>query len=172
MMMQIVDADDNLIGHKKRNEVDYGNEIYRSSALWIVNSLDQVLIAQRKLTKDRDPGMWGPSVAGTVEEGETYESNAYKEAEEEVGLTGYNFTKIDKVKIDDARHQFMQWYIVKVDESAEYFTPQPEEVEQVTWVYIDELQNDVQQNPQKYIPYMKLCLDVLNRGLTQIGDTK
>lgn len=172
MMMQIVDAEDNLIGHKKRNEVDYDNEIYRSSALWIVNNKGEALLAQRKLTKDRDPGMWGPSVAGTVEEGETYESNAYKEAEEEVGLTGYNLKKIDKVKIDDARHQFMQWYIVEVNEPAEFFTPQPEEVEQVVWVNLQELHDDVQKNPQKYIPYMQLCLDVLNRSLSQIGEAK
>jgi isopentenyl-diphosphate Delta-isomerase len=171
-MVQVVDEQDNLVGHKKRDEVAYDTDIYRSSALWIVNSKGEVLLAQRKLTKDRDPGMWGPSVAGTVEEGETYESNAYKEAEEEVGLTGYAFTQLDKIKIDDARHQFMQWYVVEVNEPAEFFTPQPEEVEQVAWINIDELQNDVQQNPQKYIPYMKLCLDVLHRGLTQIGETK
>ncbi len=30
--------------------------------------------------------MWGSAVAGTVEKGEDYESNIYKETEEEIGL--------------------------------------------------------------------------------------
>ena len=80
----IVDENDNPIGLKYREDIDYSKDTYRCTGIWITNSNDEVLIAQRKFTKDKDPGKWGPAVAGTIEEGETYESNAYKEMKEEI----------------------------------------------------------------------------------------
>jgi len=97
-LYQIVDDQDNLIGAKPRNEIDFKNDYYRISGLWLTNSKGQILIAQRLLTKDKDPGKWGPAAAGTLEVGETYESNAYKEADEEIGLTGVKFTQGPKMK--------------------------------------------------------------------------
>lgn len=85
----IVNENDEIIGHKLREEVDPKNDIYRVSALWVTNSAGDVLIAQRKLTKKHAPGKWEPAVAGTVEKGETDESNIYKEAQEEIGLSGF-----------------------------------------------------------------------------------
>ena len=57
-----------------------------------------MLIAPRVLTNDKDPGKWGPAAGGTLEISETYESNAYKEAEEEIGLTGVEFILGPKMK--------------------------------------------------------------------------
>ncbi len=33
------------------------------------------MLAQRKFTKNHNPGTWGPAVTGTVAESETYDSN-------------------------------------------------------------------------------------------------
>ena len=48
--------------------------------------------SKKAKTKINDPGMWGPAVAGTVEENETYEENIIKESKEEINLEslGYN----------------------------------------------------------------------------------
>jgi len=90
-MYQVVDENDQLIGYKERSKIDFKKDIYRIGALWLTDGTGQILIAQRKLTKDKDPGKWGPAAAGTVEKSETYESNAYKEAQEEIGLVGVKF---------------------------------------------------------------------------------
>ncbi len=47
----IVDKNDNPISLKERGTVDSENDIGRVSALWITNYQNQVLLAQRKLTK-------------------------------------------------------------------------------------------------------------------------
>lgn len=81
MRIPIVNEQDEIIGYKDRkdrNTVD----ITRITGLWLWNEKGEVLLAQRALSKDINPGLWGPAVAGTVEEGETYESNIIKEAEE------------------------------------------------------------------------------------------
>lgn len=158
-LCQIVNENDEIIGYKLRSEVNFNKDYYRIGCLWLTNSKGEILLAQRLSTKDKDPGKWGPSAAGTLEKGETYESNVYKEAEEELGLTGITFTPITKLKFEEPRKSFLQLFGGTCDWPAEKFTPQPEEVEQVAWVSIDDLIQDVKKNPDKYVPSIKLLLD-------------
>ena len=152
--IQIVNDEDEIIGHKRRSEVDYQKNIYRISALWMTNSRGEILIAQRKLTKDKDPGKWGPAVAGTVEQNETYESNNYKEAEEEIGLTGVKFKVGQKQKINKAHKIFVQWFLINIDKNINEFKIQEDEVEQLAWKSKDELLSEIKENPKMYLPSM------------------
>lgn len=158
--IQIVNDQDGLIGHKLRSEVDYAHDIYRSTAVWITSTAGNVLIAQRKLTKDKDPGKWGPAAAGTVDEGETYESNARKEAEEELGIKIDSLQSVSKLFIQSPRRQFMQIYRANIAES-QPLTPQEDEVERVAWVDGHYLRNDVARNPDKYVSSMPLLLETI-----------
>jgi NADH pyrophosphatase NudC (nudix superfamily) len=108
-----------------------------------------VLLAQRKFDKKHDPGRWGPAVAGTVDQGESYESNIYKEAEEEIGLKGVKFDLGPKQLISDGPHKFFcQWFLAKVD--AEDFVIQESEVEQVAWFTVDRLKEELKNNSDKF----------------------
>lgn len=162
-MIQIVDEKDNLIGHKDRSEVDYNKDIYRGTALWVTNSEGEVLLAQRKHTKDKDPGKWGPAVSGTVDEGETYETNIYKEAEEEIGLKNEPFKLGPKARVKRPFNFFCQWYTLSLDRPLGSFTPQEEEVEELAWVSEKELAKDVEENPEKYLPTMADILKLFSK---------
>lgn len=154
MKIQIVDKNDELIDVKERSKVDYTTDIYRVSALWITNSKGQTLLAKRAAIKDKDPGKWGPAVAGTIDEGETYDENIYKEAEEEIGLTSEKFEKGPKMFINHPRTYFCQWYLVTLDRDVDTFVMQEDEVDELEWVDIEELKSDIKTNPDKYVPAM------------------
>jgi len=160
-LYQVVDESDQIIGLKPRNKIDFKKDIYRISALWLTNSKGEVLMAQRLLSKDNDPGKWGPAAAGTLEEDETYESNIYKEAEEEIGLKGVKFDTGPKVRFH-VRESFCQWFFGKCDWPEEDFVPQPSEVERVSWVPLEQLETDVNTNPDKYVPSMDQILQDLS----------
>lgn len=157
-LYQVVDEEDKIIGYKLRHEIDFTNDIYRIAAVWITNSNDEVLIAQRALDKDKDPGKWGPAAAGTLEKDETYESNVYKEAEEELGLSGVKFQIGPKQRFGEPRQAFCQWFTTIIDRPAEQFILQKEEVEKVEWIDKYVLVKDVNQNPNKYTPSMQIIL--------------
>ncbi len=157
-MIQIVDENDQLVGHKDRSEIDHKNDIYRATALWVSNSQGEVLIAQRKLTKENDPGKWGPAVSGTVDESETYKDNVYKEAEEEIGLVDEAFKEGPKIRVTNSTNFFCQCFSAKLDKEIEEFRLQKEEVEQVKWLSIDELERDVSDKANKYVPTMPQIL--------------
>ena len=152
--IQIVNEQDEVIGYKDRTGLDYENNIYRVSALWLTNSKGEVLIAQRAMTKDRNPGKWGPAVAGTVEEGETYESNIEKEIKEEIGLTDVKLKKGPKRSPVLKRNYFVQWFIATIDKDISEFRIQEDEVEKVAWIPLEKLIKDVKTNPSKYLGSM------------------
>jgi len=128
----IVDEQDNEIGVKEREEAKEGS-LYRVSALWITNPKGEVLLGKRSLKQKNGPGKWGAGVAGTVKEGESYESNMIKEAQEEIGLTGVAFRKLFKERITGVRNYFCQWFACEIDWPVERFKLDAEEVAEVRW---------------------------------------
>lgn len=151
----IVDKNDNIIGYKERKTLINEKDIYRVSALWVTNSQGEILLAQRSFNKNNDPGKWGPAVAGTVEEGETYENNIYKEAEEELGIRGLKFDlgpKIDNLDKPNVKHlYFSQWFMVNLDRDIEDFKIQDDEVEQIKWFSVDEIFKIMKKNPNFFL---------------------
>ena len=154
----IVNDKDEIIGHKERDTITR-DDIYRVSALWITNSNGYILLAQRKFTDERDPGQWGPAVAGTVDEDETYDSNIIKEAEEEIGLAGIEPALGPKRLRHDEYNYFCQWYTLVVDKSAEDFIIQEEEVERVKWFTREELGKELYIHSGKYLKVLEWCLE-------------
>ena len=162
MKIQIVDNQDHLIGVKERTVVNYKTDIYRVSALWLTNSKGQTLLAKRAAVKDKDPNKWGPAVAGTIDEGETYDINIYKEAEEEIGLTGEQLKKGPKILIKHPRTYFCQWYFVSLDRDTDSFVMQADEVDTLEWVDIERVKQELKTNPEKYVPAMPQIVDELS----------
>jgi isopentenyldiphosphate isomerase len=134
----IVDENDSIIEYKERESV-LPSDIYRATGLWITNSKGEILLARRALTKRKSPGMWGPAAAGTVEEGETYESNVVKEAEEELGLSGIEPEIWFKQRITGESNFFGQWFKLQIDVPVEDLVLDPREVMDARWFTKDEL---------------------------------
>ena len=146
----IVDENDKEIGLKERGLLEY-EDIYRISGLWLSNSKGEVLLAQRNFSKKHNAGMWGPAVSGTVEEGETYESNIYKESDEEIGLTDCKYKLGPKIYMDDGVQKFfVQWFVCEQDRDVDEFDIQADEVEQIKWIPRSQLVKDVEENPDNY----------------------
>ena len=156
----VVNDQDEIIGYKERGTLTK-DDIYRVSALWITNSRGDILLAQRKFTKSHDPGKWGPAVAGTVDEGETYEANIVKEAEEEIGLIGIQPVLGPKMRIRGRYNFFDQIYTLTIDLPVEDFTIQEEEVEQVKWFTRAELTKAMYMHPEDYLDNIGWCMENL-----------
>ncbi|MEK7175320.1 MAG: NUDIX domain-containing protein [Patescibacteria group bacterium] len=157
----IVDENDKIIGYKNRGSLDE-NDIYRVSALWITNSNGQILLARRHHTKVKHPNMWGPAVAGTVEESESYEENIIKEMEEELGIKNMEIIIGPKVKIDNQYHHFGQWYTLVVDMELKQFKIQEDEVEEIKWFSPEEFKKQFQEHPEEFLPTMKKYFELFS----------
>lgn len=153
MKIPIVNEQDEIIGYKDRkdrNTVD----ITRITALWLWNEKGEALLAQRAFSKSINPGLWGPAVAGTVEEGETYESNIIKEAEEEIGLKNLKPVLDQKLRRTTQHAYFVQWFTATIDSNYP-LVKQDSEVEAFKWFSKDELMNLLETKPEIFLYSLK-----------------
>lgn len=153
MKIPIVNEQDEIIGYKDRkdrNTID----ITRITGLWLWNEKGEVLLAQRAFSKSINPGLWGPAVAGTVEEGETYESNIIKEAEEEIELYGLKPVLGPKLRRTTKHAYFVQWFTATIN--SDYpLVKQDSEVESIKWFSKEELMKALDETPEIFLGSLK-----------------
>ncbi|MFA7191970.1 MAG: NUDIX domain-containing protein [Candidatus Paceibacterota bacterium] len=153
MKIPVVNEQDEIIGYKDRSDRN-PEDIIRITSIWITDENGDVLMQQRKLDKKNNPGLWSAAVAGTVEEGETYESNAYKEMEEEIGVNDVPLTMSKKMYGDTtAGKRFLQIFTAQFSREKK-LTAQESEVEQLKWFTKEELLRELKENPNDFVGAM------------------
>ncbi len=154
MRIPIVNEQDEIIEYKERDLLAPG-DIFRVAGLWIYDEEGNILLARRAEVKKKHPGLWAVSVAGTVEEGETYDSNILKEMEEELGITGYTpefATKDFKDSgIGDNLRRFSTHYKVTMPHDYPFFIKE-DEVAEVRWFNPKELEDTIERTPEIFVP--------------------
>ena len=152
MKIPIVNEQDEVISYKEREETTR-EDIRRIIALYVFNEKNEILIAKRQATKTIDPNLWGPSVAGTVDEGYDYDQTVLKEAEEEIGLKDIEpiFLKKMFYETKNAR-RFTGVYYCTINSEEREFTLQVEEVAEIKWVSFPNLQEWYSKNPEEFVP--------------------
>jgi isopentenyldiphosphate isomerase len=153
LTLTIVEGNDKLLGYKTTDKLARG-DVYRVSALWVTNLSGQILLAQRLPAEEHDAGCWGPAVVGTVEKGESYQANIYKEAEEELGIKNVAFRLGPKLFTPENGHGQAYWcqvFLAELDWPAGRFVLQPSEVAAVRWFDPGDLQAEVKKSPEKFV---------------------
>ncbi|NTW14903.1 MAG: NUDIX domain-containing protein [Candidatus Moranbacteria bacterium] len=131
--------------------------------MWVTDSKGNILLAQRSFSKKHSPGKWGPAVAGTNDEGETYDSNIEKEAMEELGIVDVPFERRDKIRRQGKYEYFLQWYAAVIDLPAGAFHLQEDEVERVEWYSPAELRTAFEEHPDAFLSGMELYVRMFLR---------
>lgn len=91
--LEIVDADDQVIGLALRSEC-HGNPqlIHRVAHVLVFDRQGRLLLQKRSMNKDVQPGKWDTSVGGHLDPGETYAEASAREMFEELGITNLPLT--------------------------------------------------------------------------------
>jgi isopentenyl-diphosphate delta-isomerase len=158
----VVDEDDRFVAFKDRDELAVG-DMYRVTSLWLKNSRGEVLLAQRALSKKKDPGKWSCAVAGTVDEGEDYDANIIKEIQEEIGITMLleDLVRGPKMLVHGGTNDFFdQWYIGSVPADTA-LVRQEEEVADLRWMNPQEVLKILDTNPDFFVASAKEWLPQL-----------
>lgn len=155
MKISIVNEQDEVIGEKDRNEIDYKKDIFRVAALWVTNSNKDILLCKRVASKRLYPNRWECAVSGTLEQDETYDQAILREASEELGIEGVLFSLGPKVLLTENAQAFVQWYLATIDRNTDTFHPQPEEIQEARWFTRAELPELLEKNPDDFVPETK-----------------
>jgi len=140
MRIVVVNENDEIIGAKERDD-KHQHDITRSAGAWVLNDNKEVLIAQRAVTKVHSPGKWGISCAGSVEEGDTYESCLLKELKEELGIEAglSDLLPLSHTLKTTSHRYFCQMFVVRKNVPLSDIVVQRDEVEAVQWIAVPAL---------------------------------
>lgn len=86
-LFDIVDERDQVIGQAPRGQVHREGLWHRAVHILIFNRRGELFLQKRSMAKDSFPGAWDSSASGHLDAGEDYDTAAWRELEEEIGLT-------------------------------------------------------------------------------------
>lgn len=147
---------------KLRKEVHRDGDWHRAIDIWILNSKNELLLQKRALEKESFPGLWEVSCSGHISAGEESQISALRELEEELGLIlkPEDLKFIFEVKESHTtnsgtfiNNEIKDVYLVKKDFAIQTLKLQTEEVSEVRWINYHDLQKDLENNPQIYVPH-------------------
>lgn len=124
----------------------------QSTNIFVLNEFGEILVHQRSKIKERHPGVWSTHLGGHVGAGETFESNALKELQEESGITVDEKSLVSwrTSKIEHAR-LWVRDFVTVVQKNAITLIPQPGEVDQFNWLTLGEILKLHESEPHNWL---------------------
>ncbi len=158
----LVDENDRQIGTEKKLRAHQdGGKLHRAFSIFIFNSKGETLLQQRAATKYHAPLMWANACCSHPFPGESTIDASHRRLKEELGFDcpleeKFTFTYREPVGNDLTEYEFDH---VMFGDYEEEFTPNREEVETVRWISLEDLDSEIRENPEKYAPWLRVCLD-------------
>ena len=112
--------------------------------IWIINSKNEFLIQKRSANKKKFPNMWSMT-GGAVLKGESSAQGAIREVAEELGIA-LDMNKASIVHTIVRKDSFVDVWLARQDFDISQVKKQDEEVSEVKWASIDEINTLIQNN--------------------------
>jgi len=153
--LTFVDEHDNETGVGDRKEAWTNGYYTRNIRVMLLDQNGRILSQKRSLEKTTYPGMWTVAASGHVDAGESWDTAAARETQEEVGIStdlvlvgDFVFKNNDG---DKKIRQVIHVYLGTIDASAQ-FNLQSSEVDDVKWFELTELKKLMQDSPDNFTP--------------------
>lgn len=145
--LDVYDEDNNSLNYcLDRQKIHDLNLFHHHVSVWIMNEKGEILLQQRSFSKKKNPGMYSKT-GGHVNAGEKPLDAAKREVFEEVGLKTDNIKELEIFKSKNPNeHYYTYGYIFFTDYIIDKYIIQKEEVEQVAYYKIEEIEEQVYNN--------------------------
>ncbi|WP_373568487.1 MULTISPECIES: NUDIX hydrolase [unclassified Pseudomonas] len=140
-----VDEQDRLLGGVPRAELRDKGLIGRGTFILLFNSVGELCVHRRTLSKAVYPGYWDVAAGGMVQPDETYAESAARELEEELGVGGVALRDHGRFLFDERGNRL--WCAVFSAVSDSPLRLQPEEVLEACFLPIEQARRLSEQKP-------------------------
>jgi isopentenyl-diphosphate delta-isomerase len=155
----VVDEADNIIGYKTKAECHRGEGIlHRAFSIFVFNDQNELLIQKRSEDKQLWPLYWSNSCCSHPRQGETIEEAARRRLNEELGIdiplkAIFKFQYSASFGEAGSENEMCS---VLFGRSNDSISPNKNEIAEWKYVDVDELDEDMRKNPEKYTPWFKM----------------
>ena len=148
-IFDVVDELDRVVGQAPRSVVHARKCLHRAVHIFVFNSQGELLLQMRSATKDEYPLCYTSSASGHLSAGETYETAAPRELQEELGLS----EPLEWLAKFPAGPQTSQEHTALYQTTTD--TPpriDPQEIDAVAFHSLDEIASMIEHQPQLFSP--------------------
>ncbi len=164
-IIDIVDADNNVIGSAPRSEVHARGLRHRAVHMLILDKRGRLYLQRRSEHKDVDAGLWDTSAAGHVDSGEDYLAAAQRELGEELALHDVALRQFCDLPAAPATgHEFVRVY---VGYTAGEPRPDPREIAAGGWWSVAEIVPWLAREPAVFTATFKHIFEQFRQHLRQ-----
>ena len=152
-LLDIVDENNQVTGKTEERKVIHDKCLWhRHVSCWIMNEKGELLFQKRAETKKRNPNKWGKT-GGHVDAGEDVETAMLREIKEEIGIDidKKDLELLSIYKSEDLKNKYFGYdFFARVDYLIEDYTLQEEEVSEVKYMTIEEIEKIKENNDENY----------------------
>ena len=157
----LVDSDNKVVGYDSKKNVHLGHgQLHRAFSIFLVSPCYRVLLQKRSAYKPLWPHYWSNTVCSHPRRGEQSDAAARRRLVEELGVSAeldllFEFSYSAAFKNVGSENELCKVYAgcIPIDTRV---VPNPDEVEDLEWVTIEELELRIDQQPQQFTPWLKL----------------
>ena len=136
-IVTVVDGENRPVADVPRHRMRSENLPHRATYIFVFDRRGRILVQRRTAIKDIYPSHYDLAAGGVVAAGESYETCAEREAEEELGIRGATLERRLDFYYEDERNRCFGRVFTCVHEGP--FTLQAEEVESVEFLTAGEI---------------------------------
>lgn len=167
----LVNERDEPIGTMEKIEAHRKAALHRAFSVFIFNSKGEMLLQQRALNKYHSSGLWTNACCSHPAPGEATADAAHRRLQEELGFsTGlekiFHFTYQTAFDNGLIEHEFDHVFAGQYEQR---ITPNPEEVKDVCYKSLEDIQQSLQTHPQKYTSWFHIAFPKVKEWAVQQG---
>lgn len=156
----LINPEDEVLGSMEKMQAHENGLLHRAFSVFLFNEKGEMLLQKRAATKYHSPNQWTNAVCSHPRINETYEAGAKRRLAEELGIVvdiEEKFHFIYKAKVGEnlweheLDHVFTGLYSGK-------FNLNPEEVSEVRFILMEDLEAEMLSNPEYFTEWFKIIL--------------
>ena len=157
-LVVLVDEHDNQVGLMPKMEAHEKAVLHRAFSVFVFNDQGELMLQQRAATKYHSPLLWTNTCCSHQRDGETSLAAGKRRLQEEMGfvcdLTEV-FQFVYKAPFDNGLTEHELDHVMIGTYNGEP-NVNPEEVASLKWMSLEDVKNDMEDNPQQYTAWFKI----------------
>ena len=158
----LVDVDDNVLGLMGKQQAHVAGLLHRAFSIFIFNEKGEMLLQKRADHKYHSPGQWTNAVCSHPRIDETYKEAAERRLSEELNITTQlqpKFHFIYKADVGNGlwEHELDHVFVAEWS-SNDSIQPNPEEVSEVRFISLNNLDPELMDHPEHFTEWFKIIL--------------